>query len=140
MLALDAALVSAHQPPFQQRSDDMGSRHHLMRRRGASVDKGDQMLVADMFQPGIGAPSIGVNFSSWPHGVLYERKQAGGGNVLDAPEMDAADAATVTCVRGIHGSSGDITEVVLTRLDEPGENLVIESWHPGRGLETTLRR
>ena len=34
----------------------------------------------------------------------------------------------------------DITEVVLTRLDEPGENLVIESWHPGRGLETTLRR
>jgi hypothetical protein len=34
----------------------------------------------------------------------------------------------------------DITEVVLTRLDEPGENLVIESWHPKRGLETTLRR
>ena len=33
----------------------------------------------------------------------------------------------------------DITELVLTRLDEPGENLVIESWHPGRGVETTLR-
>ncbi len=97
MLALDAALVSAHQPPFQQRSDDMDTRHRLVRRGGASVDNSDLMSVAGVFQPGIGAPSIGVNFSSWRHGVLYERKQAGGGNILDAPETDAAGAATVLC-------------------------------------------
>jgi pyridoxamine 5'-phosphate oxidase-like protein len=33
----------------------------------------------------------------------------------------------------------DITEVVLTRLGEPADHLVIESWHPGRGLETRRR-
>jgi len=28
----------------------------------------------------------------------------------------------------------DITEVVLTSLDESGSRLVVESWHPGRGV------
>jgi hypothetical protein len=28
----------------------------------------------------------------------------------------------------------DLTEVVLTRIGEPPDHLVIESWHPGRGL------
>ena len=34
----------------------------------------------------------------------------------------------------------DITEVVLTRVGRPADHLVIESWHPGRGLERTERR
>jgi hypothetical protein len=34
----------------------------------------------------------------------------------------------------------ELTEVVLTRLNEAGDQLVIESWHPGRGLETRTRR
>jgi hypothetical protein len=33
----------------------------------------------------------------------------------------------------------DITEVVLTRLGEPADHLLIESWHPVRGLETRRR-
>jgi hypothetical protein len=33
----------------------------------------------------------------------------------------------------------DITEVVLTRVGTPADHLVIESWHPGRGLETHRR-
>jgi len=33
----------------------------------------------------------------------------------------------------------DITEVVLTRVGEPADHLVIEFWHPGRGLETRRR-
>jgi hypothetical protein len=33
----------------------------------------------------------------------------------------------------------DISEVVLTRVGEPADHLVIESWHPGRGLETRRR-
>jgi len=34
----------------------------------------------------------------------------------------------------------DITEVVHTHLDAAAQNLVIEAWHPGRGLETHLRQ
>jgi hypothetical protein len=34
----------------------------------------------------------------------------------------------------------DLAEVVLTRVEESGDHLVIESWHPGRGLERRLRR
>lgn len=33
----------------------------------------------------------------------------------------------------------EITEVVLTKLGEPADHLVIESWHPDRGLERRSR-
>lgn len=34
----------------------------------------------------------------------------------------------------------EVTEAVITRLDEAAEQLVIESWHPDRGLEVRTRR
>ena len=34
----------------------------------------------------------------------------------------------------------DITEVVLTTVGTPADHLVIQSWHPGRGLERRERR
>ena len=34
----------------------------------------------------------------------------------------------------------DLDEVVLTRIGSPADHLVIESWHPGRGLERVERR
>jgi hypothetical protein len=34
----------------------------------------------------------------------------------------------------------DIGEVVLTRVGQPPDHLVIESWHPDRGLEQRERR
>ena len=34
----------------------------------------------------------------------------------------------------------DLCEVVLTRLGEPADHLVIESWHEGRGLHRVERR
>jgi hypothetical protein len=34
----------------------------------------------------------------------------------------------------------DITEVVITSLDPTADHLVIEAWHPGRGLETHTRQ
>ena len=34
----------------------------------------------------------------------------------------------------------DIAEVVLVRLGEPADHLVIESWHEGRGVQRTERR
>ena len=33
----------------------------------------------------------------------------------------------------------DITEVVLTRVGTPADHLLIESWHPDRGLEVRRR-
>jgi len=34
----------------------------------------------------------------------------------------------------------DIEEIVLTHLDAAAENLLIDSWHPGRGLERRSRK
>lgn len=34
----------------------------------------------------------------------------------------------------------EVAEVVLTRVGQPPDHLVIESWHPGRGLERHERR
>jgi hypothetical protein len=34
----------------------------------------------------------------------------------------------------------DIDEVVLTRIGTPADHLVVESWHPSRGLERRIRR
>jgi Pyridoxamine 5'-phosphate oxidase len=41
---------------------------------------------------------------------------------------------------GSHQFKIEITEVVLTRLGEPADHLVIESWHPDRGLVRRTRR
>jgi hypothetical protein len=39
-----------------------------------------------------------------------------------------------------HLFRADITEVVLTRVGDPPDHLVIESWHEGRGLRRVERR
>lgn len=72
---------------------------------------------------------------------------------VDAPEEDqsawrgdakiagrAIAAGTHASVEGSHRFRVDIHEVVLTTLSNPAEYLVIESWHPGRGLERHERR
>ena len=41
---------------------------------------------------------------------------------------------------GSHRFRIDVTEVVLTRLGEPADHLVIESWHPDRGYVRRERR
>ena len=40
---------------------------------------------------------------------------------------------------GGHRFRIDILEMVLTRVGDPADHLVIESWHPDRGLETRRR-
>jgi hypothetical protein len=42
--------------------------------------------------------------------------------------------------RPAHRFRADITELVVTRLGDPPDHLVIDSWHPGRGLERRTRR
>jgi hypothetical protein len=63
MLVLDAAVVSADQPPLEQRGDHVDTRHDLVSRFRAAVNDGDLVLVADCGQPGVAAPSVGVNHS-----------------------------------------------------------------------------
>jgi hypothetical protein len=38
-----------------------------------------------------------------------------------------------------HSFRIDVDEVVLTHLNDAGDRLVIESWHPGRGIEVVER-
>jgi Pyridoxamine 5'-phosphate oxidase len=69
--------------------------------------------------------------SAWPG----EAKLAGRAAGADGGGGDAGGtSATDTRFRV------ELTEVVLTRIGQPADHLVIESWHPGRGLETTIRR
>jgi hypothetical protein len=38
-----------------------------------------------------------------------------------------------------HSFRIDVEEIVLTHLNDAGDRLVIESWHPGRGIEVVER-
>jgi hypothetical protein len=38
-----------------------------------------------------------------------------------------------------HSFRIDVAEVVLTHLNDAGDRLVVESWHPGRGIEVVER-
>jgi hypothetical protein len=55
-----------------------------------------------------------------------------GGLAVAGRQADSSDAAGYFRI--------DISEVVVTSLDPTADHLVIESWHPGRGLETRTRK
>lgn len=66
---------------------------------------------------------------------------------VDAPEDDPtswvgdaklAGVGVEVPAEGHHRFRIDVTEVVVTTV--AGDNLVIRSWHPGRGVETRERR
>jgi hypothetical protein len=59
---------------------------------------------------------------------------------------EITDPERVAAVNGGEAPGGrshlfrcDVTELVVVRLGDPADHLVIESWHQGRGLKT-LRR
>ena len=69
----------------------------------------------------------------------------------DSPEDDPASWGGDAKVAGVAheeppGDDGshrfriELTEEVLTRVGDPADHLVIESWHPGRGLQRRQRR
>ncbi len=68
------------------------------------------------------------------------------GPTVDTPEDDPRGWPGDAKVAGRAEELGDnlfrvdITEVVLTRVGDPADHLVIESWHPGRGREREERR
>jgi hypothetical protein len=72
-----------------------------------------------------------------PPGWTGDAKVAG-----TAEEVD--DAARLEALGAPPGQShlfrADVTELVVVRLGDPADRLVIDSWHPGRGVETRERR
>ncbi len=55
-----------------------------------------------------------------------------GGRAVEVTDGGSADQG--------HRFRVDITEVVYTRVGEGADHLVVESWHPGRGLESVRRQ
>ena len=68
--------------------------------------------------------------SDRPAGWRGEAKIAGTAVEVPYPEAPVAGAGRMRV---------DIREVVLTRLNEAGDRLVVESWHPGRGRRVIER-
>jgi hypothetical protein len=62
------------------------------------------------------------------------------GRAVESTDPAVVDAFRDAPDQEVHLFRVDLTEVVLTHLDDPPEALVIESWHPGRGLTRTQRR
>ena len=59
--------------------------------------------------------------------------------------VEVEDPALVEAVNGpdqpqSHLFRADVTEVVVVALGEPADHLVVESWHPGRGVTRRIRR
>lgn len=59
--------------------------------------------------------------------------------VLD-PERKAEVVGTQAPAEPYHLFRADVTELVVVRLGEPADHLVIESWHAGRGVDRAVRR
>jgi hypothetical protein len=75
-----------------------------------------------------------------PEMRLGDAKIAGRG--VEVPDGD--EQARYLAVQGDAGGPFhlfriDIDEVVLTRIGRPADHLLIESWHPGRGLQRVRR-
>ena len=71
MLARDAALVDAQEPPFQQRRDPMHARQQGRGRVAAATDVPRLMGVAIAGQARIGGPSIGGDDGAGRHGLPH---------------------------------------------------------------------
>jgi hypothetical protein len=78
--------------------------------------------------------------------ALGDAKIAGVAVLVDDPARLAAlshggdDETTEQTLDGAHLFRVDITEVAITRIGDPADHLVIESWHPGRGIERIERK
>ena len=66
------------------------------------------------------------------HRATGAAKRRSPGSLSSSPDPDNDDDA--------HSFQVDVSEVVFTRVAPSGEHLVIQMWHPGRGLEEVQRR
>ena len=81
------------------------------------------------------------------HSATVDAELTEGDAKISGRVVEVPDGAFKTHYLEVQGDSGgpfhlfrvDIEEVALTRIGSPADHLVIESWHPGRGLESTPR-
>ncbi len=57
-----------------------------------------------------------------------------------APDAEVSEEQLEEAATASHLFRVQVSEVVLTRLGQPADHLVIEQWHPGRGVQRTERR
>lgn len=78
--------------------------------------------------------------SADPPNWTGDAKVAGRVEEITDPERKAAIFGADVPVNSSHLFRCDITELVVVRLGEPADHLVIESWHAGRGVTRRERR
>ncbi|HEX6491873.1 MAG TPA: pyridoxamine 5'-phosphate oxidase family protein [Candidatus Dormibacteraeota bacterium] len=145
--------VAAAEPEFAARVRSLfESQKHMtlatLRRDGAPRISGTEVRFAD------GEVVLGMMPGSRKAlDLLRDPRLALHSPTVDPPQSDHSSWAGDAKIAGRAVVSGDpdaardaphfridIGEVVLTRVGSPADHLVIESWHPGRGLERIERR
>jgi Pyridoxamine 5'-phosphate oxidase len=75
-----------------------------------------------------------------PPGWTGDAKVAGVAEEVTDPERKAAIVGGDAPVDESHLFRLDLTELVVVRLGEPGDHIVVEAWHAGRGVTRRERR
>ena len=75
-----------------------------------------------------------------PAGWSGDAKFAGLALEVTDPEVIARALGGEGPPGPMHLFRADLREVVLTRVGEPADHLVIEAWHEGRGMHTVRRK
>lgn len=75
-----------------------------------------------------------------PAGWTGDAKLAGVAVEVTDPELITAALGGQPAPGPMHLFRADVREVVLTRVGEPADHLVIETWHAGKGTRTVRRR
>ncbi|MDQ3962380.1 MAG: pyridoxamine 5'-phosphate oxidase family protein [Actinomycetota bacterium] len=81
-------------------------------------------------------PRFALHSTSIATGWKGDAKVAGRAEEITEPERKKAEAAPPG---EFHLFRADISELVVVRLGDPADHLVIEAWHEGRGLTSTRR-
>ena len=78
--------------------------------------------------------------SADPPGWTGDAKLAGRAEEVPAPDRKATIIGNDAPPGSSHLFRADVTELVVVRLGEPADHLVIETWHAGRGVTCRERR
>jgi hypothetical protein len=84
------------------------------------------------------------------HSATVDAEMKDGDAKIAGRAIEVTDRAAIAAFLGDDGGEAaddgshffrvDVDEVVLTRIGEPADHLVIESWREGRGVQRTERR
>ncbi len=78
--------------------------------------------------------------SADPPGWDGDAKVAGTATEVTDPAVLASVVGEAKPPGPMHLFRCDVTEIALVRLGDPADHLVIESWHPGRGVASFTRK